>query len=98
MCAHYAVQILEDRIVYKKLFVGKIVIKIEDLDIKNSRYYFVKGKGKRDFGHEILFLKKKDGAEYKIRIEDILQDGYNNDFISAIIFKLKLKREDYCKN
>lgn len=97
MWTHYEIQIQEDKFIYSNLFYGKKIIKFNDIDISNSRYIFVYPKGKRDFGHEVLELKMKDGKQYSFKFDDFLQGGDSLLMTNTIIFKLKIEREGIYK-
>lgn len=95
--SHYSIEILEDRFVYSHLIYGKEIIYFNEIDILNSKYLFVFTKGKRDFGHEVLELKLKNGKTYNFRLDMFLQGGDSLLMTNTIIFKLKIKREKVYK-
>lgn len=90
---HYEIHIQEDRFIYCHSFYGKSVIEFNQIDINNSVYLFVHPKGKRDLAYEVLKLKMKNGKEYSLLLDDLLQGGNSSLMIDTIIFKLKIKRE-----
>ena len=97
MWSHYEIHIQDDKFVYCKLFYGKSIIEYDQIDISNSRYIFVIPKGKRDFGHEVLKLKMKDGKEYALILTDLFQSGDMLLMLNTVIFKLKIEREGVYK-
>ena len=93
MWIHYEIHIQDDKFIYSNLFYGKSIIEFSQIDINNSRYLFVFLKGKRDFGHELLKLKMKNGEEYTFKLDMLVQGGDSLLMTNTIIFKLKIKRE-----
>ena len=97
MWSHYEIHIQGDKFVYCNLFCGKTIIEFDQIDIENSRYLFVFPKGKRNYGHEILKLKMKNGKEYVLKLDMLVQGGDSILMTNTIIFKLKIKREKVYK-
>ena len=97
MWSHYEIHIQEDKFIYCNLFCGKTIIEFNQIDIANSIYLFVFPKGKRDYGHEILKLKTKNGKEYVFKLDMLVQGGDTLLMTNTIIFKLKIKREKIYK-
>lgn len=93
MWIHYEIHIQDDKFIYSNLFYGKSIIEFSQIDINNSRYLFVFPKGKRDYGHELLKLKMKNGEEYTFKLDMLVQGGDSLLMTNTIIFKLKIKRE-----
>lgn len=94
---HYEIEILDDKIIFRKLFFGKEIICFDQIDVENSRYQFIHPKRKKDFGHEVLKLKMKNGKQYSIILDELVQDGNNILLTEVILIKLKIKRENIYK-